>query len=219
MPTGASDNPYATPSAGAEPPDAPASHGWKMRNARLWVANGALLPMIDPLTGGTADRMILRRLTLRLYPWWFHLLLPVAASLGAAGFWDQNALMGAITGGIMGLFAMSVVHWFLPSCHLHAFFLKPTILSRTVLSCIMMLLVAGFVFSPYEDELWWIKAVCGGTWLILYLHTRFIRRDLRCRRREADRFEIRGVHPLALAQLVIAPTTLESLVVERQAVS
>lgn len=205
------DNPYATPAAGTELPDAPASHGWEMRDARLWVKSGALLPMIDPLTGGTADNMILRRITLRLYPWWFYLLLPVAASLGAAAFLEHNALTGAITGGIAALVAMSVIHWFLPACRLHAFFLKTTILSRTVLSSIMMLLAAGFVFSPYEDDVWWIKAVCGGSWLILYLHTLLIRRNLRCRRKVDGWFEIRGAHPLALARLIIHPATLESL--------
>jgi len=209
MPTASPDNPYATPSAAdmAEPPEAPPSHGWEMRGARLWVEEGALLPMIDPFTGGTADRMKMRRFSLRLYPWWFYLLLPVGTSLGAAALWETEALTGALNGGVMGLFAMVLLHWFLPVCHVRLFVLPATLLSRTILSWIMTLLFAGFVFAPVEDEIWWVKAVCGGAWLILWLRTCFIARGLRCRNTVDGWFEIRGVHPAALAQLIIHPAT------------
>lgn len=129
--------------------------------------------------------------------------------------WNSEALTGAMNGGVMALFAMVLLHWFLPVCHFRIFVLPTTLLSRTILSWIMGLLFAGFAFSPLEDGIWWIKAVCGGAWLILWLRMRFIARSLRCRGTVDGWFEIRGVHPLALAQLIIHPATLESLVEEQ----
>ncbi|MGC4012951.1 MAG: hypothetical protein QM755_00315 [Luteolibacter sp.] len=205
------ENPYASPATTTVAlPDAPPAQGWEIRDARLWVQDGAQLPMIDPYTGGTADTMKLCQLSLRLRPPWYYLLPPAGAAIGATCYYETSALAGAATGGLTGIIACAMVLPLLPACRLRVFFLRTTVLSRRLLSAFMFLFVFGCVISPTTDEPW-LKAVFGGAALILYFHSCVFQPSMRCARRRDGWFEIRGLCPAALALLIIHPATLESL--------
>lgn len=68
------ENPYAPPTVD-QARVAPASRGWRIEEGRLLVEPEAILPMVDPYTGETSERMTALRLGLQRRVLWPRLLM------------------------------------------------------------------------------------------------------------------------------------------------
>ncbi|WP_338288993.1 hypothetical protein [Luteolibacter sp. LG18] len=205
-----SDYPYTPPQADSQltPFDLSSTQGWRVRDGRLWVEDGAVLPEIDPYTGGSGGPMTGVPLLLPRTPWWFWWLPFPLAAAGAATTMETEAKIGAMWGLIAGFVLCGVLALRFPRCRMRIFLSSSTALSRRVSLVISQVLLVitllAMTRSDFrEPQSWWLAATSGGALLILALHATFLQRRLVCRRVKDGWFEIRGVHPLALAQLVI----------------
>lgn len=208
-----SDNPYLPPQAETDVPDAPQSHGWFVRDDYLHVETNAQLPMVDLFTGESADRMILHSMKISRNPFWLIGLIWTALGLTILSIAIGNTPVVAITGPLAFVTGMAAAIGAIltRSFKLGAMFTsessrKITLLSRvgSILGFILLLLFfAQFGISILSsDEIRAALGIAFATLLVLRLLMPFFFKRLTCRRSFGSHFEIRGVHPVALEQLL-----------------
>ena len=214
MPMSVGENPYLppqTPPGGI--PDAPRTFGWEVLGPVLLVHRTAQLPMVDPYTGGSEDPMRMHRVPIGYRPrwlWGFPALGAVGPMVMETGNWGMNRLFQTLSGMFLGWLLARIVSLFLPVCTLHLFFERRTLQLRTAFARIMGgLFVVAFLGGSLHFNLpWWVQWLPGtafACWLTSLLACLTLTRTLRCRRKCADRFEIRGFHPKALETLARKP--------------
>jgi MFS family permease len=208
-----SDNPYA-PSLVDPIGDAPPSRGWDLVNGRLLVEPDAVLPMIDPYSGETADRMTLMRTVLRPRVLWPRYLFVGSLSLSIlfafSGFpkvsqFFSVAILVALFGGswtsIVGRSVM--IHVFLTRRTRRRQALTYWWLLGTVL---LLLLITFFGPSIGGDGDWIYDAVgvLAFVGLVTASAIRWLQRRLYWSTGPDHRKELRGLHPRAIELLAKA---------------
>jgi hypothetical protein len=205
-----SDNPYAPSSVADAAMEAPRSRGWELVEGKLLVEPEAVLPMIDPYTGETADRMTLMRIALRPRALWPRFLFMGGFSLmiffGLLGFPGISAFMylpwviGFIGGVWTSLSGSIVVHVFLTERTHRKRRLVHWLLFASGLLAFVLLLVVPNV-PQVADQLGDVVAALWFTTVLVAILVRWLRRRLYCRRSPDRRFEMRGLHPRAMELL------------------
>lgn len=169
----------------------------------------AQFPMIDPFTGGSEDSMMLQKVPIRYRPPWL-LAFPVLGALAMMtleeGGNGEDLLFLGLAGLLLGWLVSLIAGLFFPVCTLRLFFEKRTLRMRKIGARIMAALLltgwfGGFVLSTAPPWLQVIPAIAIGCWIIGLVAGLLLSRHLRCRRKDGERFEIRGFHPRALAGL------------------
>jgi len=205
-----SDNPYLPPKAETDVPDAPQSHGWFVRDGHLHVETNAQLPMVDLFSGETADRMILHSMKVTRYPLWLTTLSWTTMGLVLLSFATPLAgitgPLAFVTGMAAAIGAILTRSFKLGAMFTHKSSRKINFLSRvgSILGFILLLLFfAQFGISILRsDETRAAIGIVFVTLLVLRLLMPFFFKRLTCRRSFGSHFEIRGVHPVALEQLL-----------------
>lgn len=209
-------NPYApptTPENGQDLPDAPLSSGWALAGDTILVWQGAQLPMVDPFTGISSDRMTLRLITINYSPSWHRAM--IAASIFcfvAGGFFHLptsviNVLFGI--GGITALIYLVPATFFFKGVRLRIFTSTPSnrkirlgsVLNSASAFTLILLIALGSFDLTHPFVLAGISMLFGFL-LIAAICYRMLSRNLRCHRKIGDRHEIRGIHPDAIGVLV-----------------
>ncbi|BCU76686.1 hypothetical protein [Luteolibacter sp. LG18] len=212
-------NPYAAPAA-ADPggvPDGPRSHGWYAKDGRLWVEAVATLPMIDPYSGESPERMRMNLVVVRYRPPWLW-ILPLG--LAIAGAWagaPSDRIGNSIAGCLIGLALRMLVGMVFPRARAQVFFSLPThrwrrqLGAATTLLFLLNLLVGPAIEIARMNGMQfvgWVVPFLGWAWLSLLAYMFLIQRRMTCRRMRDGLFEIRRVHPRILEAL--APESIRS---------
>ena len=205
-----SENPYA-PSLVDPVGEAPRSRGWAMVDGKLLVEPDAVLPMIDPYSGETADRMTLMRTVLRPRVLW-----PRYLFLGSLGFMVLFGYLGfpavssyfsiSILVAIIGAIGTSLIG---RSLMVHVFLTRQTrrrqalsywlLLGTVVLLLSLMFLAANF--SGAGD--WMLNIISAASLVAIFaaIVIRWRQRRLHWRKGPDHRKEMRGLHPRAIELL------------------
>jgi hypothetical protein len=205
-----SDNPYA-PSLVDPVGDAPPSRGWELVDGKLLVEAGAVLPMIDPYSGDTADRMTLMRPVLRPRVLW-----PRYLFLGSLGFVFLFGYLGfpavasyfsiPILVAIIGAIGTSLIG---SSVMVHVFLTRQTRRRQALtywllLGTVVLMLSLMFLAPDFSGEGDWILNVIAAASLVALFAAIMIRwrqRRLYWRKGPDHRKEMKGLHPRALELL------------------
>jgi len=207
-----SDNPYA-PSAVDDVAEAPASHGWEMVEGRLIVEKEATLPMIDPFTGASEDRMVLFRLAVRRrYLWPRHLFLGgLCLSLASAWMAVGEAIAPLFEAMMaVGLLASVLIPVLSRPAWILVFMTRRTVRREELLkwgALVGIVLVLGLVVVVPNIPGISVGVVNALTVLfvvilVVAVGSRWLQRRLVYRRYVGERFEIRGLHPKALEAMM-----------------
>lgn len=205
-----SENPYA-PSLVDPVGEAPPSRGWELVDGKLLVEPDAVLPMIDPYSGETADRMTLMRTVLRPRVLW-----PRYLFLGSLGFMVLFGYLGfpaassyfsiSILVAIIGAIATSLIG---SSLMVYVFLTRQTRRRQALsywllLGTVVLLLSLMFLASSFSGAGDWILNVIAAISLVTLFAAIMIRwRQCRLywRKGPDHRREMRGLHPRALELL------------------
>jgi hypothetical protein len=206
------ENPYSPPAAESGVLDAPQSHGWKTEGNRVHISFGATLPMIDPYNGKSEDQMALHPLRIKRSPLWIFLPLigaPVIFLLLALLGKTQNPAIPVMMAACgIAIFATVIIGLFQPSTTLHVFLSSTTVrrmkLTRTLgwatFACYLGSTISRS-FVPQYPLLTTFLFWCFATGLVIRILISLAAKQPACRRRIGLLFEIRGLHPDALAYL------------------
>lgn len=205
-------NPYAA-SAVNDVPEAPASHGWEIRDGVLFAEKDAILPMVDPYSGQSEDSMTLIRLDVRGRTRWPRLLF-LGGLLGAivASFGPRAGILadGSLIIAFVGLIASLVMPLVTGRCWLQVFVTAATFKRNRlfrwigrigIVALLLFFLVAGFPVG----EIYAAAILIGllGLIIILSLLIPMFQRRLFHKGRSGDQFRIGGVHPRAIEALLV----------------
>jgi hypothetical protein len=170
----------------------------------------AILPMIDPYTGETAERMTLMRIVLRPRELWPRFLFMGGLSLmilfGFLGFaeisaWMYLPLIIGFVGGVWASFSGSmVVHVFLTQKTRRERRLVYRLLFTSVLLAFVLLFVVPNV-PHLANQFGGVITLVWFAVVLVAILTRWLRRRLHCRKLPGLRFEMRGLHPRAMKLL------------------
>lgn len=205
------ENPYAPPTAGRDTgdlPDAPKSAGWSLSENAILVRQDAQLPMVDPFTGISEDRMTLRHISIRHSPHWLHAALVVAlACILSASFIDlpggiSEAL--GLTGAAAGLLYL-IASLLFSSVRIRVFTGRSSNLKirisaflNTASSLTLLAVIGSLSVGTHQPTMAKVIAILFGVLIISSLAFRFLSRSLKCRRKVGGLHEIRNLHPDAL---------------------
>jgi hypothetical protein len=205
------ENPYQTPSLDAAGvPDAPLSSGWETDGRKVLVARSALLPMVDPFTGGTGETMMLQRISIACLPHWLWTFPVMGAFIGLmadllekGGTAGPFALLGALAGWFLGRLARIP----LPLVQIEMFLEKPTFRRRVIISRILLVLLLATIATTLANGLLpngikWLPFPLFLLWLLGNVLAIAMQRRIRCRKKNGDYFILEGFHPRALLALV-----------------
>lgn len=209
------ENPYAPPeTTSTGVPDAPESFGWEMVGKRVWVEKFAQFPMVDPYSGKTDDVMTMNRITLRYWPAWMTVLRWISLGiilLPLSGAIEPDLKMAIALAGVLALIVTMIASTFFPITGLKVFFTTKTLRWRViqhwlVSACFVVGILSGMRVErtglPSGDGQVNVVSSAGFClWILGLIWIYVLRRRLKCRRHKDGRFEIRGIHPKALALL------------------
>lgn len=194
--------------------EAPKSRGWEIREGMLLVEKEAILPMVDPYTGGSEDRMILLRVEVRRRDWWpriVFLICMVGAIVDGlvfvngtmAGNFIAVAVLVFIAGLLIPLFSgRAFLDVFVTSStyRRHRFFVVGGWLSIVVLVLLFIvpsnLSVSGKGFASI------VAGAFGLVFVVLLVLPMFQRRIFH-KGRSGGRFRLTGIHPRAMEALLL----------------
>lgn len=205
------ENPYAPPGINDPIRDAPRSRGWELLEGKLLVQPDAVLPMVDPFSGETAERMTMIRISLRPRVLWPRFLFFGSVGLmilaGWTGFTELTPVLNVSV--IVGLLA---ILWFAFSGGTVLIYVFLTAKTRTrrrlyywiplgtiVISYATMALVPRVSEIPPEVgiTLVWVLLAALGAFML----ARVFSRRIYFRKAAPARFEIRGLHRRAMTEL------------------
>ncbi|WAC20469.1 hypothetical protein OVA24_03630 [Luteolibacter sp. SL250] len=203
-----SENPYAPPGRpddGDEVPDAPLSTGWMLDGGRLMVRQDAQLPMVDPFSGVSEERMTLRSLPIRYSPSW-HRMTFAGAVLGLAGggfFRFPHGLSPfLLISGAAAITLYLISGVFLSSVRIRVFTTRASNLKArmgNLINAMMAVTLASLIFAANSGRIHPAVstgiAMLFGLSLIASISFRMLTWRLTCRKKTGDRYEVRGLHP------------------------
>lgn len=205
-------NPYA-PSAINDVPEAPASHGWEVRDGMLLVEKDATLPMVDPYSGESEERMTLIKLDVRGRTLWPRLLF-LGGLLGAitGSFSPRGGVLadGGVLLAFVGLVASLLMPLLTGRALLQVFVTAATLKRNRVFRAIgrsgvaalaLFFLVAGFEGGGVAAAAILIGLL--GLVLTLSLLLPMFQRRICHKGKSGSFFKIGGVHPRALEALLV----------------
>ena len=204
-------NPYAA-SAVNDVPEAPVSRGWEIRDGMLLVEKDATLPMVDPYSGESEERMTLVQLDVRGRTWWPRILF-LGGLLGAivASFSPQGRMLadGGLVIAFLGLIASLLMPLMTGRSWLQVFVTTATFKRNRVFRAIGRIGVVALVllFLMGSLPMGGVQAAAivmslFGLVLIFSLLVPMLQRRIYHKGRSGDRFKIGGVHPRALEALL-----------------
>ena len=191
-------------------PDAPLSSGWETDGRKVRVTRSALLPMVDPFTGGTGETMMLQRISIACLPHWLWTFPVLGAFIGLMADLLESertagpiALLGALAGWFLGRLARIP----LPVVQFEVFLEKPTFRRRVIISRILLALLLATLATTLANGLLpngfkWLPFPLFLLWLLGNVSAIAMQRRIRCRRKNGDHFILEGFHPRALSALV-----------------
>ncbi|RYD37411.1 MAG: hypothetical protein EOP87_03575 [Verrucomicrobiaceae bacterium] len=205
------ENPYAPPASRAEDgdvPDAPKPSGWILSGDALLVRQDAQLPMVDPFTGVSEERMTLRSIPIRHSPSWRGAALVVGV-LGIVGGGFLSLPDGLspflLIPGVAAMLFYLVTGIFLSTVRIRVFTTRASDLRGrmgNLINVMMSLTLASLVFAASSGRVPPAVstgiAVLFGLSFIAAISFRMLTQKLGCRKKTGDRYEIRGFHPEAL---------------------
>lgn len=205
-------NPYAASSVN-DVPEAPASHGWEIRDGVLFAEKNATLPMVDPYSGELEERMTLLQLDVRGRTRWPRLLF-LGGLLGAivASFGPEFGMLadGALVVAFVGLIASLVMPLVTGRSWLQVFVTAATFKRNRlfrwigrigVAALLLFFLVAGFPLGGSYAAA--ILVGLLGFIIILSLLIPMFQRRIYHKGRSGGLFKIGGVHPRAMEALLV----------------
>lgn len=196
-------NPYAPSQVHEDQvPDAPRSGGWRIEGGRLWAERDACLPMVDPYSGASEDRMTMIRLQVYRRVLWprFAFLGGIAGSIGAAvaGLPESvQATLGVI--GAVGFIAGLATPVLNRRMDLRVFVTRSTRLRQRVWGWAGVVAILFWFVSAFFA---FVPPLLPASLLLGLLIARWVRRRIFYYRRAGETFEIGGVHPDAMAILM-----------------
>ena len=205
-------NPYEAPAVTEA--EAPMSRGWEIRDGMLLVEKEAILPMVDPYTGGSEDRMILLRVEVRRRDWWpriVFLVCVVAAIVDGlvlvngitAGHFLAVAVLVFIAGLLIPLFSgRAFLDVFVTSStyRRHRFFVVGGWLSIFLL---VLLFIVPSNLPVSSKGLATIFAGALGLAFVVLLVLPMFQRRIFHKGRSDGRFRLAGIHPRAMEALLL----------------
>lgn len=182
-------------------PEAPSSGGWRIEGGRLWAERDACLPMVDPYSGASEDRMTMIRLQVNRRVLWprFAFLGGVAASIGAAASSlpeSVQASFGVL--GLVGLIAGLITPVFNRRTDLRIFVSRRTRLKQRLWGWASVAVILFWFASVFFV----VGQLLPTVLLLGLLIVRWVKRRIFYYRREGELFEIGGFHPAAMAALM-----------------
>ena len=179
----------------------------------LFVEAGAVLPMVDPISGETAERMVMLRYGVRRRAMFPKMLFGGGVAIAVIqGLLQRHVEIPSLVGElsflaiVVGLLAPA----FLRKIEFHIFVTLETMKKRqrigwAFLAVLIPFVILGLItlFLPVPE---WMVGVCLILLLLLLMGSAaswHMQRRLKCGRRNGDSFEIWRVHPDALLLLML----------------
>ena len=194
--------------------EAPMSRGWEIRDGMLLVEKEAILPMVDPYTGGSEDRMILLRVEVRRRDWWpriVFLICMVGAIMNGlvlvnetmAGNFIGVAVLVFIAGLLIPLFSgRAFLDVFVTSStyRRHRFFVVGGWLS--IVMVLLLLIMPSHLPVSGKGLASIVAGALGLAFVVLLVLPMFQRRIFH-KGRSGGRFRLAGIHPRAMEALLL----------------
>ncbi|MBK1882873.1 hypothetical protein JIN85_10630 [Luteolibacter pohnpeiensis] len=208
------EDPYAVaPSIlESEPETAPQSRGWTVHGKRLLVSAGAVLPMVDPFSGETPERMTLFLLRVQKRPRGLrHLLIAGLVALVVALLEllpeDYNRMVWLF--GVLSIVAQIIIGSFYKSIMMRVFVSESTLIRMRVARILNLTFVLALIalmgtnasgklrLLPVDYQHWLLPLV----FMIRLVAVLLMREILFAGRTAGGLMRITGVHPKALLEM------------------
>lgn len=205
------ENPYQPPAAVEQDiPDAPASHGWIVNGKELLVLPLAQLPMVDPYSGKTEERMQLFPVNITHCPAWIPWTTGVSFGLIAISqvleSLDQNSwpaipgFLGIVIAGIASRFNSTItIQIFCTRWSANR--LNATRWNTWITTILLILLLLPFPYKQSYPQITWVIGILFLISCLSQMIFLLALRKLICREQEPPYFRVRGLHPDALKEL------------------